>query len=387
MILKIDSRRIKMKKAILSTGLILTLGLVIILGWMCGGGGGGNGGGGGGGSKFCSADSDCDSGKACLDGYCVLVPSDNVQYAPGDYDDSCVWTASATPAPSDYACLGNNADPALGADLPVVGRVQDFNGGSSVPIGSAKLYIYSTSDVSQAPVCTITSDSSDCGTSCGNPPNCGKVNESLTCKLPENSRFTYKVTVSEQPATAGGTEKFSATCGATYTGKDTYQFNILNTDNNSGSHKEEFLVIAKGIFTIMPSVGQVTQQPGQGIIGGAVWDCNGKGVKLSVITVVNAADGSPVEAFVQEKDPAVIRYFRCKTGFGVVPAVEGTDTDSDGIFSIFNVPPGDYLIKAYGKKDGTLTLLGKARVKVFGDAISIANVEPCQDASCTPFGQ
>lgn len=370
-----------MKKILLSSGLILTLGLVIVFGWMCGGGGGG---GGGGAPKFCSQDADCDSGKSCLDGYCVLVPADNILYAPGDYNDACVWTPSQTPAPSDYACLGNNADPAVGADLAIVGRVQDFATGDSAPIGNAKVYIYSSSDVSQAPACALTSDNSDCGTSCGNPPNCGKISG---CQLPENSRFTYKVTVSEQPAKAGGDVDFGATCGATYTGRDTYQFNILNTNNNNGSHKEEFLVISKGIFSILPAVGQVTQQPGQGIIGGAVWDCSGNGVKFAVITVVNAADESPVEAFTLDKDPAVVRYFRCKSGFGVVPAVEGTDTDSDGIFSIFNVPPGDYLIKAYGKKDGALTLLGKARVKVFADAISIANIEPCQDANCTPFGQ
>lgn len=368
-----------MKKILLSSGLILTLGLVIVFGWMCGGGGGG---GGGGAPKFCSQDADCDSGKSCLDGYCVLVPADNILYAPGDYNDACVWTPSQTPAPSDYACLGNNADPALGADIDIVGRVQDFATGDSAPIGNAKVYIYSSSDVSQAPACTLISDNSDCGTSCGNPPNCGKISG---CQLSENSRFTYKVTVSEQPAKAGGDVDFGATCGATYTGRDTYQFNILNTNNNSGSHREEFLAISKGIFSILPAVGQVTQQLGQGIIGGAVWDCSGNGVKFAVITVVNAADESPVEAFTLEKDPAVIRYFRCKSGFGVVPAVEGTDTDSDGLFSIFNVPPGDYLIKAYGKKDGVLTLLGKARVKVFADAISIANIEPCQDANCTPF--
>lgn len=382
-----------MKRFLLSFSLLLMTGAIILAGWMCGG------------KKtttqksaFCTVDDpvnapyiskDCDEGNLCLDGYCMSVPSDNVQYAPGDYDDACVWTASQPPESSDYSCLGNNADPAPGVAIPIVGRIQDFATGSSAPIGNAKLYIYSTSDVSQAPACggALTSDNSDCGTSCGNPPNCGKVNENESCTLPENSRFSYKVTVSEQPATAGGDVKFGATCGATYTGKDTYQFNILNTNNNNGSHREEFLVIAKGIFTILPAVGQVTQQPGQGIIGGAVWDCNGNGVKFSVVTVVNAADESPVEAFVQDKDPAVVRYFRCKTGFGVVPAVEGTDTDSDGIFSVFNIPPGDYLIKAYGKKDGNLTLLGKARVKTFADAISIANIEPCQDASCTPFGQ
>ncbi len=379
-----------MKRFLLSGGLILTLVMVIVSGWMCG-------------EKkttekpkFCTVDpesapyvsKDCEEGKLCLDGYCVLVPSENVQYAPGDYDDACVWTASATPAPSNYACLGNNPDPAIGDNLPIVGRVQDFATGEDAPIGNAKVYIYSSSDVSQAPACSLTSDNSDCGTSCGNPPNCGKVNEDQTkCSRPENSRFTYKVTVSEQPAIAGGDVTLGARCGDTYSGRDTYQFNILNTDNNNGSHKEEFLVISKGIFSILPTAGQVNQQPGQGIIGGAVWDCNGDGVKFAVVTVVNAQDESPVEAFTLEKDPAVIRYFRCKSGFGVVPAVEGTDTDSDGLFSIFNVPPGDYLIKAYGKKDGTLTLLGKARVRTFPDAISIANLEPCQDASCTPFGE
>ncbi len=382
-----------MKRFLLSAGLILTLGMVVVSGWMCGG------------KKtttekpkFCTVDDpagapyiskDCDEGKLCLDGYCVLVPSDNVQYAPGEYDDACVWTASATPAPSDYACLGNNKDPEIGAPIPIVGRVEDFATGDSAPVGNAKVYIYSSSDVSQAPACSIISDNSDCGTSCGNPPNCGKVNENNkdACSLPENSRFTYKVTVSEQPAIAGGDVDFGARCGDNYTGRDTYQFNILNTNNNSGSHSEEFLVIAKGIFSILPAVGQVTQQAGQGIIGGAIWDCNGDGVKSAVITVVNAQDESPVEAFTLDKDPAVVRYFLCKSGFGVVPAVEGTDTDSDGLFSVFNIPPGDYLIKAYGKKDGTLTLLGKARVKTFPDAISIANVEPCQDADCTPLGQ
>lgn len=379
-----------MKKFLLSFGLILMVVTVILAGWMCGGKKTTEK------PKFCAVDDpegapyiskDCDEGKRCLDGYCLLVPSDNVQYAPGDYDDACVWTAAATPAPSDYACLGNNADPSVGADIPIVGRVQDFATGNEAPIGNAKLYIYSSSDVSQAPACALTSDNSDCGESCGNPPNCGKVNDNMTCKLPENSRFTYKVTVSEQSATAGGDVDFGASCGATYTGKDTYQFNILNTDNNSGSHKEEFLVIGKGIFSILPAVGQVTQQPGQGIIGGAIWDCKGNGVKFAVVTVVNASDESPVEAFTLEKDPAVVRYFRCKSGFGVVPAVEGTDADSDGLFSIFNVPPGDYLIKAYGNNGGTLTLLGKARVKTFPDAISIANLEPCQDANCTSFGQ
>lgn len=340
---------------------------------------------------YCSINSNCGSGKICLDGYCVIEPTEDVKYSIDDNGNGW-WESGETSNPSDYICLNNNPDPVQGADILIAGKANDFATGDNAPIGNAKVLIYSTNDVSQPPACSLTSDITGCDLCPGsNPSTCGDV---TGCVLPENSRFTYKIDVSDGQAKPGGDVDFGAQCNDVYTGKNTYRFNILNSKNNDNGtpadpsddfHSEEFLVISNGMFSILPALAQVTQDATKGIIGGEIVNCALNPVHHAVLTMINA-DGKAIKDFNTSSTDAV-RYYRYTPPFGRVPSYDGADTDFDGLFSIFNVTSGDYIIKAYGKINGIITLLGAAKSKVLANSLSITDIEPCKDINCTPIGQ
>ncbi len=340
---------------------------------------------------YCSTNSDCSSGNICLDGYCVIEPTENVKYSI-DNNGNGWWESGETSNPSDYSCLNNNPDPLLGADIPIAGKVNDFATGDSAPIGNAKVFIYSTNDVFQSPACSLTSDVTECDLCPGaNPSSCGNV---IGCSLPENKRFAYKVDVSDGQATPGGDVDFGAMCNDVYAGKNTYRFNILNNKNNDNGtpgdtsddyHSDEFLIISNGMFSILPALAQVNQDAAKGIIGGKIEDCARNPVHHAIITIINA-DGKAIKDF-NTSSTAAVRYYRYTPPFGRVPSSDATDTDFDGLFSIFNVSSGDYIIKTYGKINGVITLLGAAKIKVFSNSLSITDIEPCKDINCTPLGQ
>ncbi len=187
---------------------------------------------------------------------------------------------------------------------------------------------------------------------------------------------------------------FGAICNDVYAGKNTYRFNILNDKNNDNGtpgdpsddyHSDEFLIISNGMFSILPAFAQVNQDATKGIIGGEIVDCTFNPVHHAIITIINA-DGKAIKDF-NTSSTAAVRYYRYTPPFGRVLSSDATDTDFDGLFSIFNVVPGDYIIKTYGKINGIITLLGAAKIKVFSTSLSITDIEPCKDIDCTPLGQ
>ncbi len=103
----------------------------------------------------------------------------------------------------------------------------------------------------------------------------------------------------------------------------------------------------------------ITQDPANGILVGAVHDCDGFGVEYAMVSI----DGK-LEAplFVEGFDVVDNRHFTSDTGRFVVP----------------NLSPGEVEVKAFGrlKKGGPLTLLSSITVTIEAGRISAAAMQP-----------
>lgn len=118
---------------------------------------------------------------------------------------------------------------------------------------------------------------------------------------------------------------------------------------------------------------EITQTEGNGLLVGAVHDCDGFGVGAAVVVIDDETDG-----VIYFDDPA---YQNSESGIGAghfAADSEATFTQTGGRFAVPNLAPGNYTVAAYGRRStsGSLQLLSTTEVSVAADTITAVDLQP-----------
>lgn len=258
----------------------------------------------------------------------------------------------STPPVGDFTCLPapgtwntQTIDPSCVADVPIMGRVEDFESGDGV--GDLNVELWLGDNLTGAADVTMTSDG-DGNVSGGNAPTC--------------TPWTSRVTSTDDSTLPTIQEHWS--------------------DGPGSPMGAYFNSVSGSTLALMTTLLGVTPDPALGVIAGTAYDCGGEGgdsLAENIQVIVRAADGSyPIS-----QD---IRYF-----VDEFPNRQQTATSADGLWMIANIPPGDVVIEAYAATDEgqPARLIAQTKAQVFAGSLIISDIYTGSEdgvhlpASCT----
>ena len=227
---------------------------------------------------------------------------------------------------SDF--LSNSPDPSCVVNSPVTGKVEDFE--SEDPVIEAQVELFFGDQIAATADAIEVSDSQG-ALSFDAAPTCTPI--------------TYRV--STDPAL----EETKVTIEA----HEVYPF--------GESIAAEFNSVSYATFNIIPSLLGVSVVPGQGIVAGGAYDCNGDPIE-GVQAIARSVD-NPQGYF----DDQVVKYF-----VKSFPNRNQLHTSEDGLWVIVNVPPGDALVELWvADGAGGHTMIGTTELLVEADSINISS--------------
>lgn len=242
-----------------------------------------------------------------------------------------------TPPIGDFTCLPapgtwltQAIDPACIVDVPIEGRVEDFESGDGV--GDLTVELWLSDNLSGDADVSMVSDGEG-GVSGGHAPTC--------------QPWTSRVTSSD-----GGT-------------LPTIQEHW--SDGPGTPMGAYFNSVSSSTLALMTTLLGVTPDPAMGVIAGTAYDCGGEGgdsLAENIQVIVRAADGT-------YPDTQDIRYF-----VDEFPNRQQTATSADGLWMIANIPPGDVVIEAYAAtEDGQpARLIAQTKAQVFAGSLIISDI-------------
>lgn len=241
--------------------------------------------------------------------------------------------------PADWSCLGiaDDGGPTTVA-VAVDGLAEDFLSGDGV--AGAEVAAFSGSDVSAAPLAEATAD--------------------------EAGGFALTVPT--------GTERVAYRVRAdryidTYLLNQRYQADVA-------AQTQSVRAVSESLADVLPATIDRVRTPGLGVLAGAIRDCEGNEVQGAIATV-SATAGQP-----DHVGGAATYYF--SAGSQSLPVLHSASptTNDDGLFVIFDLPPGDAHLQVWGftsEQDPAtddLTLLAEIPAPIVGDAVITASMEP-----------
>lgn len=121
-----------------------------------------------------------------------------------------------------------------------------------------------------------------------------------------------------------------------------------------------------------------TQETGTGVVTGILADCDGNEVVNARVRVFDASGEIPLNAPRTGQDTEPFEFYFNGMQF---PAQTQTDTNTDGLYGVGNIPvPGDNVVRIglYGAAtdDGPMELLACEEIQVNAGGITILNVGP-----------
>jgi hypothetical protein len=264
------------------------------------------------------------------------------------------------PATLDYSCLGSRTRPVGGDPVDVTFQLRDFQDG--VPVKETDVWLFTDdviADQCAAPDCTMfTTDAS--GNAMVTMPAGGWYAYRVLPKMGLTSSSTvFAVFQYNEPAPAAG--------GMAVTGNS----------------------VSGVTIDLVPRTLGVERVPGRAILAGRIADCNDAFVENAIVRVYDA-DGEPMLPG-ELNDQPHYNYF------AGIPMNEGSNlpnllqaaSNVDGLYTVIQVPVNDdgrpYRVEAWGELDGELTLLACEEARIFGDAVTILNLDPRRSdapASC-----
>lgn len=262
-----------------------------------------------------------------------------------------VITVNTAPV-GDFTCLPaagtwltQAIDPSCIVDVPIMGRVEDFESGDGV--GNLTVELWLSDNLSGAADVTMTSDG-DGNVSGGNAPTC--------------TPWTSRVTSSDDSTLPTIQEHWS--------------------DGPGTPMGAYFNSVSSSTLALMTTLLGVTPDPAMGVIAGTAYDCGGEGgdsLAENIQVIVRAADGT----YPATQD---IRYF-----LDEFPNRQQTSTSGDGLWMIANIPPGDVVIEAYAAPDADqpARLIAQTKAQVFAGGLIVADIYTGSEdgvhlpASCT----
>ncbi|MCB9682156.1 MAG: hypothetical protein H6733_11885 [Alphaproteobacteria bacterium] len=149
---------------------------------------------------------------------------------------------------------------------------------------------------------------------------------------------------------------------------------------SGGSLDAEFQSVAISTYRLIPSILGIDQSTSNGVVAGTMYDCardpdtlpsddTGKveGIRVRIFgcpTAISAPEDctSPVSG-------VYIAYFTDN-----FPNRDQPWSSEDGLWGVYNVPPGTFRIDAYGRVGGEEKVLGSTVVTTYADSINIANI-------------
>jgi hypothetical protein len=243
----------------------------------------------------------------------------------------------STPPVGDFTCLPapgtwltQTIDPSCIVDVPIQGRVEDFESGDGV--GDLTVELWLSDNLSGTADVSMTSDG-DGNVSGGNAPTCTPWTSRVT-SADDSTLPTIQEHWSDGPGTPMGA-----------------YFNSVSSST----------------LALMTTLLGVTPDPAMGVIAGTAYDCGGEGgdsLAENIQVIVRAADGS----YPNTQD---IRYF-----VDEFPNRQQTATSADGLWMIANIPPGDVVIEAYAAPEAgqPARLIAQTKAQVFAGALIISDV-------------
>ena len=279
--------------------------------------GGGDGGGGGG-------------GPLTVDDFIntTATPTGDFTGFEGGLEASGAWLVQ-TPAPEKVT------------DLPMSGKVEDFETEDGVPEATVELYFADA--IGGVPDATFTSDSSGLFT--------GQTGRSCT-------PLAYK----------------TATDPALGDTKNTFELHQVSEFGTSID--ESFNSVSSATYALIPSLLGISIDPEKGTAAGTVYDVNGDPVQGAQVIVRDADDKIPASL--------VVKYF-----VEDFPNRDQPETSEDGLWVAINIPPGDWRVDAYVFDGSGYIQVATSGITVFGDSINVANLWTGYDSvhypdSCLP---
>lgn len=243
----------------------------------------------------------------------------------------------ATAPVGDFTCLPEPGmwntqmiDPSCIMDVPIEGRVDDFESGDGV--GDLTVEIWLSDTLSGTADVSMTSDAEG-NVSGGNAETCTPWTSRVVSPDAETIP-TIQEHWSDGPGSPMGA-----------------YFNSVSTST----------------LALMTTLLGVTPDPTLGVIAGTAYDCGGGGgdaLAENIQVIVRAADGT----YPGSQD---IRYF-----VDEFPNRTQTATSADGLWLIANVPPGDVLIEAYAAmEDGQPPrLIAQTKAQIFAGSLIVADI-------------
>lgn len=223
--------------------------------------------------------------------------------------------------------LGRVADSAkVGATVTLAGVIEDFQSGDAVE-GGAQLDMWFGDNISGTPDIRDVADAST-----------GR----LTVDAPACQPTAYKTyTPADWEETV-----------------DTYEVHqVYGADETSATWNSVSVTTSR----LIPSLLGLEWTEGTGIIAGTAYDCNENGIEKAQVYIHDDAGNAP--------DTMQIRYFANN-----LPNANQPYTNTDGLWSAINVPPGEFTVEMWVSDNGTLTLLGATRLSITPDSVNISNI-------------
>ncbi len=153
--------------------------------------------------------------------------------------------------------------------------------------------------------------------------------------------------------------------------KPTYKAHQIYGPGSGGRIDGEFTSVSNDTYSLIPTIFGVDLDPAKGVIAGTAYDCT-----RDPDTLPSNDAGKIQNAKVRVTDlqgnvqtDIVGRYF-----VDSFPTKNQPHTSADGLWGVFNLPPGTWRVELWGLVGGEEALLGATTAEVYADSINIANI-------------
>ncbi|MCA9711534.1 MAG: hypothetical protein KDK70_37190 [Myxococcales bacterium] len=162
--------------------------------------------------------------------------------------------------------------------------------------------------------------------------------------------------------------------------KDTYKAHQVFGTGTAGTLKAEFNSVSNNTYRLIPTIVGISIDDTKSVIAGTVYGC-GREADALPSDETGRVEGARVRVFsCPSADPAPEDCTTPVTNVEIKYFIENFPdrnqpyTSDDGLFGVFNVPPGTFRVEAYDSLDGTERILGGTIVTSYADSINIANI-------------
>ncbi|MBJ75024.1 MAG: hypothetical protein CMN31_27440 [Sandaracinus sp.] len=276
---------------------------------------------------------------------------------PDPTDATGIAIDPATAAPADYACLGMGMRPTGGEDVTFDLEIKEFR--TDDTLGDLCVRFYADNMPMPGDTCDPESDLVTDGDGV------------VEVTAPANGWYAYRVFPKEGPSPS------LQIAGSVQINEPAPEADGGSAEGNS---------VSQATLDLIPTVLGFSQVPGTAVVAGTVFDCAGDPVYGAEVRLYRE-DGSPILEGTANADPHY-RYFDGDD----FPSADQPYTHVDGLFATANIPvasDGEFVFMELwgrlGESDTEAQLISCERLPVFGDTISIVNLEPLRaDAPACP---